>query len=214
MRLIAHRGFAECYPENSLVAVERAAENADVLEIDVRRCGSGELVVTHDAVFDSGERVRNLSVTELADSNENGGEGIATLETILDAIPSAVGVNVELKESDIVADALATTETIENEVIVSSFDVETLRTVRATDPDAALASIIDAGDEDGIESALSLDCAFVHPHTSLCLRTDIVENAHDAGMEVNAWTVGSRTVAWALEKRGVDGVIADSPDVL
>ncbi|MDS0294963.1 hypothetical protein [Halogeometricum luteum] len=36
---------------------------------------------------------------------------------------------------------------------------------------------------------------------------------HEAGMTVNAWTVDSRLGALALERRGVDGVIASSPRV-
>ena len=47
--LIGHRGCAAQYPENTVGAIERAAPHVDAVEIDVRRCGSGEVVVVHDA---------------------------------------------------------------------------------------------------------------------------------------------------------------------
>ena len=52
MRLIAHRGFAAVHPENTVRAVRAAARVADAVEVDVRRCATGELVVIHDATVD------------------------------------------------------------------------------------------------------------------------------------------------------------------
>jgi glycerophosphoryl diester phosphodiesterase len=217
MRLIAHRGFGDMYPENSVRAVREASRHADMVEIDVRRCGSGELVVTHNAIVDIGvggvDRVDERTAADLAASNAHDGEGIATLATVLEAIPATVGVNIELKEAAVIDDALAAARTIPNEVIISSFDADALEATRAAAPDIALAYILDATPEDDIDHALSLECAFVHPHESLCLLTDVVNDAHDADMAVNAWTVDSQFMARALEARGVDGVIADSPDV-
>ena len=47
---MAHRGASKVETENTRVAFERALEmGADAVELDVRRCGSGELVVHHDA---------------------------------------------------------------------------------------------------------------------------------------------------------------------
>ena len=49
---IAHRGFADDYPENTPLAFRKASERADAVEMDVQRCGSSELVVFHDAYLD------------------------------------------------------------------------------------------------------------------------------------------------------------------
>src|SRR5881628_2643965 len=47
---IAHRGGARAYPENTLVAFERALSShaMDVLELDVHLSRDGVLVVAHD----------------------------------------------------------------------------------------------------------------------------------------------------------------------
>lgn len=48
--MIAHRGGAGIYPENTLYAFERARDSGvDVIELDVRRTSDGTLVVMHDS---------------------------------------------------------------------------------------------------------------------------------------------------------------------
>ena len=47
--IFAHRGANHFSPENSLGAFEKAVElGCDGIELDVRLCGSGEVVVFHD----------------------------------------------------------------------------------------------------------------------------------------------------------------------
>lgn len=217
MRLVAHRGFADRYPENTVRAFREAAEAADAIELDVRRCGSGELVTFHDERLDrltgasghladtSWDELRTLDVLD-------SGESIPRLRDAFEAIPPAVAVNVELKERGLADDALAVAEEFENDLIVSSFDAGALREVREVDSDVSLAYIIDTA-AGAVETARNLDCAFVHPHLDACLDTDLVVQAHDAGMEVNAWTVTTREQAANLQEAEVDGLIADSPDV-
>ena len=51
--IVAHRGVSSLYPENSLIAFEKAAElKADGIECDVRRTSDGRVVVMHDATID------------------------------------------------------------------------------------------------------------------------------------------------------------------
>jgi glycerophosphoryl diester phosphodiesterase len=218
MRLIAHRGFDDEYPPNTVAAVRKAASRADMIELDVHRCRSGELVVAHNDILDIDidgiTRVDDLTAAELADLDAHEGEGIQTLEGVLDAIPADTAVNFELKASECIDEALRIARNAPNHVVVSSFDAETIHEASRDDEGVSLAYVLDATPTDDIEFAQSIDCEFVHPHTSVCLLTDLVTQAHDAGMEVNAWTVDTRSAAWALEQRGVDGVIASSPDVL
>lgn len=218
MRLIAHRGFDGQYSANTVAAVEQAIPRADMIELDVRCCASGELVVAHNALVDIAvagvNRVDDLTATELAELDAHDGEGVQTLDAVLDAIPPETGVNLELKSADIVEDALALARSAEHEIIVSSFDADAIRRVQADDGSGVeLGYVLCAHPGDGLGVAKELDCAFVHPNAWLCLLTGVVEEAHAAGMQVNAWTVDSRVGAWALDRAGVDGVIASSPHV-
>lgn len=57
--VIAHRGFSGAYPENTMIAFEKAAElPIDAIELDVHSTKNGKLVVIHDATLD---RTTNLS---------------------------------------------------------------------------------------------------------------------------------------------------------
>lgn len=218
MRLIAHRGFDGQYSANTVEAVEGAIPHADMIELDIRRCASGELVVAHDALVDISidgvDQVDELTAPELAALDAHDGEGIQTLDTVLDSIPADVGVNLELKDPDITEQALTVAESTPHEVIISSFDREALRGVHPQEKtNVELAYVLGAPPTDDLAVARELDCAFVHPNAWLCLLTGVVADAHNAGLSVNAWTVDSRPGAWALAQRGVDGLIASSPHV-
>ena len=215
MRLIAHRGFATEHPENTVAAVRLAAERADAVEVDARRCGSGEVVVIHDETVDrvtDGEaNVAGLTREELAALSVFGSEeGVPTLAEVAGAIPEWVGLVLELKETGLAADALAAVTDVDD-VVVSSFLADAL--VECAEVDAEVPLALNAAESDGIGEARALDCAAVHPHHGLC-SPGYVRRAHDADLAVNAWTVDDRETASELAHAGVDGIIADRSDVL
>lgn len=220
MKLIAHRGFAGEHPENTLAAFRAAVEDgADAVELDVRRCGSGELVVCHDATLD---RVTDASGPVGAFDHDDlrrrsvlgSGEGIPALVDVFEALPAGVGVNVELKEDGLAAEALAVADRFPHEVLVSSFEPGHLDAAREAESAVDRAIVFARAAGDHLALADRLDCTFVHPHLSLCPGTDLVAAAHDRGLGVNAWTVETAAQARRLREAGVDGVIADRPDVL
>jgi len=216
VRCIAHRGFAEQYPENTVAAVDGAAAYTDTIEIDIRRCGSGDLVVIHDERVDrvtaSEGRVADCSADELAAMNVlESGEGIPRLQTVLEAAPAGTQFNLELKERGLAGDALALANDIGVSVLVSSFSHETLREAHDVG-EAPLALLSNTGGEGTLEQALDLSCAAVHPHWQDCV-DEFVSRAHEEGLTVNAWTVPSRHDAEALAHVGVDGIIVDRPVV-
>jgi len=68
--LIAHRGDAAEYPENTLPAFRAAvAKGAEMVELDEWRCRTGELVVMHDPVVcrttNGSGRIADLSLTQI-----------------------------------------------------------------------------------------------------------------------------------------------------
>jgi glycerophosphoryl diester phosphodiesterase len=212
-RLIAHRGFAARYPENTLPAVRQAAAEADAVEVDVRRAADGTPVVIHDAtvdrVTDASGAVASFTPAELAELDVLGsGAGVPRLSAVVGALPADVDLILDLKEQGVAADALAVAE----EPLVSAFDADVLREARRADPAVALAAL--AGEEESVAAAVGtareLDCVALHPHQSLAL-DGAIGAAHEARLTVNAWTVRDPAVAAALRDAGVDGVIADWP---
>lgn len=140
--LIGHRGFAAEHPENTVAAVEAATDRVDRVEIDVRRCGTGELVAFHDArlgrVTDASGRVSETSRKRLADlSVEGSGEPVPTLAAALDAVPPDAWVLLDLKERGIAADAVAVAADREFDLAVASDDPAAIEAATAADPTIA-----------------------------------------------------------------------------
>lgn len=215
--LIAHRGFAGDNAENTLGAFRAAARTAGMLELDVRRCGSGEVVVFHDAdlarVTDRRGAVAETSYDVLADCDVLGsGEGIPLLADVFDAVPATVGVNVELKTVDVAADAAEIAGAAPHDVLVSSFRPEALRVVDEAN-DLPLAFLFLGTVGDPVERALAFDCDALHPPKDV-VNAELVKTAHDRGLDVNVWTVKTTAEASRLAAAGVDGIVADHRDVL
>jgi glycerophosphoryl diester phosphodiesterase len=217
VRCIAHRGFAETYPENTVAAVRSAYEAVDAVEVDVRRCGSDDLVVVHDEtvdrVTDASGAVADYTAEELLGMDVLGsGEGVPTLSRVLSTVPDGRECCLELKESGIAADALAAADSAGVSPQIASFSADVLD--EAADAGAGRLAYLSAEDDaDGLLNvARTVDCSAVHPHWQLCV-DEFVDRAHDAGFDVNAWTVPSRHDATALDYVGVDGIITDRPAV-
>lgn len=219
MKLIAHRGFASEAPENTVAAMgHAAAAGADAVEFDVRRCGSDEPVVVHDAtvdrVTDGSGRVDAMTADELAGLDVLGsGEGIPTLSRVVDAVPPGVAINAELKEP-VVSAAIPPLREAPHELLVSSFDPEVLAAVADRFPGVATAYLCDGGGSDPVERATDLGCEAIHPGVELALSEGFVDRAHAADLRVNAWTVADADTAGRLRDAGVDGLVSDRSDVL
>jgi glycerophosphoryl diester phosphodiesterase len=214
MRLVGHRGCPAHAPENTVAAVERAVEHVDMVEIDVQRCGSGELVVFHDEALTrltSAEgRVRETDWETLRDLRvDDSDEGIPLLSALLDAVPPRVGVNIELKHAGMAEETVTELAGRRNEFVVSSFETDVLREVGEAS-DLPLAFLFAENWAESLATATEIGCAYVHPRYTLLLEGESrVAEAHDSGFEVNAWTVPTREAVGELCAQGVDGVIVD-----
>ncbi|WP_207586781.1 glycerophosphodiester phosphodiesterase family protein [Halomontanus rarus] len=214
MELIAHRGCGAVNPENTVRAVRDAAERLPAVEVDVRRCASGELVCVHDAtvdrVTDGSGRVADHTLAELRALDVQGsGERIPTLEEIVSAVPNALGLQVELKERGLGVDVLARLGTVPN-ARLSSFETASLREVQ--DGDVPTGYLFEGNPGENVGLARALGCSNVHPHWRTCAETNVVERARAAGLDVYAW--GAETNPAAVEaarKAGADGITVDRP---
>ena len=105
MRILGHRGASADAPENTLRAFQLAlAQGADGVELDVRLCASGEVVVFHDASLDRlvgrPGRVADTPWSTLRTLEVRTGNGTAPiplLSEVLEALPRTAFINVELK---------------------------------------------------------------------------------------------------------------------
>lgn len=103
--ILAHRGFHETAPENTLSAFSAADElGCHGIELDVQLTADGQPIVFHDPQFfipRTGQlfKVRHLTLAELEKlSRDVWGEAIPTLEEVLDRfVDRFQWINIELK---------------------------------------------------------------------------------------------------------------------
>lgn len=220
----AHRCFSAAYPENTVSAAVQAAEVATQLEFDVRRCGSGELVVFHD------ERVDRLtgatgpvSEFDLADLRKlhvlGSGEPIPLLSEMLEAIPAGRTANIELKEPGLAAEAIELGVASDLDVVVSSLQPAMLAEVnRAPNRGAVETALVGVGVVGerftrGITSAVQLGCDRVHVGIEHMRNGDAISLARANGLWVNSSTLRSRRRVQQVRRMPVDGLSGDRPGI-
>jgi glycerophosphoryl diester phosphodiesterase len=187
---------------------------ADGVELDVRLTADGALAVHHDADIPGLGPIAALGVADLPPH-------VPLLADVL-AVCDGMLVNVEIKNAPqdpghdpAEAVAALTAAAIEearwtDRVLVSSFQVSTLRAVRAADGRLALGALwsFDVRPEAQLAEAVGDGFRAVHPFVSL-VTADLVERAHDAGLAVNVWTVNSDDDLRSMVELEVDTVITD-----
>jgi glycerophosphoryl diester phosphodiesterase len=223
MELVAHRGFAEAYPENTEYAFTRAAGSADWIELDVRRCESGELVVFHDETVDrmtdGTGRLGNHTLSELRELSVGACAGsVPTLDEALTAVPADVGVEVELKQWGTAAETLEQLAEVDNPTSVISFGPLALHAVAQHDPHVNLGLVLYDGiygdaPKLGLDTAAHLGCTTVHLFASMVVES-VVTAAHERDLLVQAATPDEGPTPAVLERYrsiGVDRLSADRP---
>lgn len=217
--IVAHRGASKAHTENTVEAFEAAAEmGADWVELDVRRTACGSIVVHHDNHLADGRLLRDLEVGDLPGH-------IATLETVIEACGD-MGVNIEIKnepdeedfdpEHNMVPEVVrvARARLLRAQTLITSFDMGAINAVHDIDrtmPTGFL-TMDDIGPEVAIGRVKAHDHVAVNPWDEI-VTARWVDEAHDADLTVNVWTVDDPKRMKALVKMGVDGIITNVPDV-
>ncbi len=144
--IFGHAGYAGKYPENTLVACEKAfADGADGIEFDIRLTKDNKVVLIHDdeisRVSDGKGKVKDLTLEELRKFNfaihskNIEFAAIPTLEDVLKILPPHAWINVEFKEVAVVKPALALLQGMDPErVILSSFILEAIEVSKVIAP--------------------------------------------------------------------------------
>jgi glycerophosphoryl diester phosphodiesterase len=232
---IAHRGARKVAPENTLAAFGSAEQQgADGVELDVFRCLSGELVVTHDddlGIWSNGRgRVTETPLSALKEldfgshfSQQFAGEKIPLLQEVVDLLGEQMFINIELKTLSLrpVADAAAVAELIArnnlfSRVIVSSFNPLVLHHIKRVDPRIDTGLLFQFRFPLYLRRPISaplLKLQAVHPEKSQVTQR-YVKKSRQRGYLINTWTVNEPIEMRRLIELEVDGIITDYPDRL
>ena len=224
---IAHRGYSARYPENTLLAFEKAvAAGADMIELDVHLSQDGRLVVIHDEKIDRTSNgtgaVADLSLAELKRYNYNnrmaepGFVGIPTLDEVIGWAGNRVMLNIEIKNGPVrnegierkLADLLQETR-FTDRVIVSSFDHYALAKMKRIAGSVRTGMLYDSVWIRFADEVRALGVFSVHPGAD-AVKAGQLRWAKSRGIQVYPWVVKDRETLKAFRASGyVDGVMVN-----
>lgn len=228
LKVYAHRGGRKTTPENSMAAFENSLHiGVHGIELDVQRCATGELVVMHDEDINRTTNgvglVKDISFAELKRisngkwfGEEFADQRVPALLEVLDLVDGNVIVNIEVKNAPIgypgiEEDLLGVISHYKypERLVISSFDHKVLLRL-SQESELQLALLAGCSFYDVGAYATAVGASMWHPAYD-CVRPDLVEEAHQAGLIVNVWTVNEEREWRALIEMGVDGLITDDP---
>ena len=229
MLTIGHRGARGYIAENTLESIQKALDlNVDGIEIDVFRCGSGEIVVFHDKKLKrlTGHNglIEETTFEELKNILVAGRYRIPTLQQVLEKIDGKILLNVELKGENtaiptatILKQYLSDSQSDIKKLIVSSKNWKELTLFKNQNTNIPIGVLshynifLEKGVDAIIEKGRELSALAIHPKFSI-LNKKAIDKMHSAGFLVYSWTINSPKDIKRAIRLGVDGIITDFPD--
>jgi glycerophosphoryl diester phosphodiesterase len=220
---IGHKGADALAPGNTLESFEAAVdEGVDVIEFDVLRDREGRLVVAHD--YQDASTRRPLALTDALD---------AFCEAPLDKVDFDCDLKLAGREAEL-AGALAGHDVLDR-AMVSTMEIESLVKLRKLEPDMHLGWTVPKTRRDwtryrwagpavvtglmAMRRRLPRTIAARAPELRVnavwayhrLVTPRLVEVAHEAGIELVAWTVDESERITQLAEMGVHGIVSNDP---
>jgi glycerophosphoryl diester phosphodiesterase len=221
---VAHRGNVPGYPENTAAAFGQAVKlGADFLEMDLRGTKDGQIVILHDATLDrttNGRgQVADFTLEELQRLDAGHHEQIPTFEEVLRLFSGTrVKLLLHIKEGPGL-DKPQVVHLIEKfdvvfDVIVGPRSLDDLKSFKALNPNLRTLGFIPELEDIAAFVAAGIDVIRLWPKW-IVADPELVGKCHALGRPVWA-TVNdaSRPAIEALIGYGVDGILADLPNVM
>ncbi len=222
---IGHRGSKGYVAENTLESIKHAILlGVNGIEIDVFKCLSGELVLSHENNLErltgkSGQ-LEKLTLGELKKFLVVGKYKIPTLTDVLQTIETPLFVNIELKglntaqaTSKIITNLSKSTSWRLENFIISSFNWNELEQFRSIDKNTPVGVLLSnsMSINEAIEFGKKINAQAIHPNFKL-LNEKTVKKIKNNGFKIYTWTVNSKDDINYMKKLKVDGIISDFPD--
>ncbi len=221
--VIGHRGAMGHETENTLASVQKAMDlGVDMIEIDVFKISSGEIVVFHDErverLSNSGGLIEEYNIFDVNKLILNGNHKIPMLQDVLKLIDNQVALNIELKGANT---AEKVNFIVENYVdkkgwaldnfIISSFKWDELRKMRNFNQNIKIAILTEEDPIDAIPIAKELNAVAINPFFE-SLTEENINRIQSEGLKVYTWTVNETEDIQKMKNFGVDGIITNYPE--
>lgn len=230
-KIIAHRGFSDIAPENTLIAFQKAIEiGADYFELDVHQTKDGILVVIHDKTINRTSsnnktgKINNLNFSELHSvrvglsskfGEEYNNEKIPTLKEALELAKGNIKVCVELKADKIenqVAELLNELDMID-QVIVFAFNDKSLVNIKKLNPEIKTLFLKSYANIKTLDFVKEINANAIGVGYDTKITKEFISYAHKNNIEVFKWTVNKEQEMKELIDLQIDGIITNKPDL-
>ena len=243
MKIWAHRGCSQRYPENTITAFSKAMEIKGItgIELDIQMTKDKEIVVIHDERVDrttnaigyvkdfTYAQLRKLAIETEGGQKEKVPSITDVLDLLQDRLKEDMLLNIELKNSVVDYEGmenkildLINRRRLQERVVYSSFYTKSLRKIRELDEDTSL-GVLDTRVSDCFYKKsgafdTKLEQIALHPFwKSIDYTKEQLQ-----GMTVRAWftghlypekPTGTTLDLSVLEKQGITDVFLNEPEI-
>lgn len=205
--LLGHRGsrVKSPVPENTLASFDLAlAHGCDGFELDVRSTSSGRGVICHDPEVD-GVVVCQATDDQLVH--------LPLLDDVLQRYAQRAFLDIELKVPGLESKVLGSLREhrMKENYVVSSFIPEVVMELKTRTASIHVGIICDKPNQLAYWRENSVE--YLIPHYGLVTRA-LVQEAHNEGSKLLAWTVNDSKAMLRLADWEVDGIISDDTKLL
>lgn len=221
-RIIGHRGAAGHLPENTIVSFRKAFElGVHGIELDVHLSADGCVVVFHDETLDRMTNgwgaISDYTSADLKKLTIDKTHEIPTLAEVFSECPNEILINIEIKDSKateavvrLISQEIKSGRSDSN-ILVSSFDWNILKLVRAMNADIQLGVLTEKNIDAAIDFAQSIQALSIHPNHRY-LTDETVLKIRENGYQIHTWTVNESADIERMKSLNVDAIITDFPD--
>lgn len=220
MEIWGHRGAGAYAPENTVAAFKMAVDmGADGVELDIQLTKDNEVVVIHDETL---ERIcgRKGNVSDYSFAELKEFMDIPTLTEVFELIShTRLKINVELKTGNVWYEGienkavnLAQRFNMMDRVIWSSFNHYSVQNIKIIDPSAKTALLCGGGILITAGQCKLFGADAMHCDVRQMRHPGIIQDCHNHGIDIRAWTVDSYDDFKFAYESGVDAVITNVID--
>ncbi len=231
IEVIAHRCLSDGYPENTLLALQRAIElRVDAVEIDIWRTTDDSLIVFHDRDTERLTGVKRIvpesSASELRGLSLPQDQRIPYLSEILYLLPPDMKIYIEIKccwEPGRMGSVFPMLKReidkrhIQSQVVIISFNPESLKESKAYMPNipALLLGYEQGRENEMVSKAMAYGIDGLDVHYNLVNKT-LLDCMKPTNLSLFIWTLDDPAKAVELVTRfpSIRGVTTNRPDAI
>ena len=217
-----HRGAMGHATENTLESMKKGVElKADMLEIDVYKIKTGEMLVFHDDTLDritnAKGKIEEYSFEDLRKVLVEGKHQIPTLEEVIETINRKAVLNIELKGENTATDTNRIIEEYKKkgwknkDFFISSFRMGELEKFRSLNKEIAIGVLTFKDPLEYLPKAKELNAQAINPYYKT-LNAENIAVMKANNFKIYPWTVNEVEDIKNLQKLKVVGIITNYPE--